>query len=139
MRGNIKPILHQKRCTFFEGMTMTKGAKQPIPLYDRFEKEMGLFTRHIQILALVYRKSPIGILRLSRATGLPKHKIRYSLKILENEGLIEAKTVGAVPTKASESFMKDLQELVTRFKAEFDVLEKSIQKDLKALKTEERR
>ena len=118
---------------------MTKGAKQPIPLYDRFEKEMGLFTRHIQILSLVYRKSPIGILRLSRATGLPKHKIRYSLKILENEGLIEAKTVGAVPTKASESFMKDLQELVTRFKAEFDVLEKSIQKDLKALKTEERR
>ena len=112
---------------------MTKAAKQQIPLYDRFEKEVGLFTRHIQILSLIYRKSPIGILRLSRATGLPMHKVRYSLKILESEGLIEAKKVGAVPTKASENFMKELQELVTRFKAEFDALEKSIQKDLKGL------
>ena len=109
-----------------------------IPLYDYFEREVGLFTRHVQILSLVYRKSPIGILRLSRATGLPKHKVRYSLKILETEGLIKAKAAGAVPTKASESFMKDLQEMVTRFKTEFDTLEKSIEKDMKALKADER-
>ena len=117
---------------------MNKTATQQIPLYDYFEREMGLFTRHIQILSLVYRKSPIGILRLSRATDLPMHKVRYSLKILEGEGLIEAKPAGAVPTKASESFMKDLQEMVTRFKTEFDSLEKSIQRDMKTLKAEEK-
>ena len=62
------------------------------------------------------------------------HKVRYSLKILEGEGLIEAKPAGAVPTEASETFMKNLQEMVTRFKAEFDALEKAIQKDMKTLK-----
>ncbi len=118
---------------------MSKTAKSQIPLYDYFEREVGLFSRHIQILSLVYRKSPIGILRLSRATGLPMHKVRYSLKILESEGIIEAKPAGAIPTEISETFMKNLQEMVTRFKAEFDALEKSIQKDLKALKAEERR
>jgi len=118
---------------------MSKTAKQTIPLYDRFEKEMNLFGRHIQILSLVYRKSPIGILRLSRETGLPKHKVRYSLKILENEGLIEARSVGAVAVNPSESFMKNLHELVIRFKAEFDELEKVIKRDLSLLKSGEKR
>lgn len=114
---------------------MSKASNNTIPLYDRFEKEVGLFTRHIQILSLVYRKSPIGILRLSRETGLPKHKVRYSLKILENEGLIVAKSVGAMAVHPSDEFMKNIRELVVRFKDEFDELEKSIQKDMKALKS----
>jgi len=118
---------------------MSKTTEQTIPLYDRFEKEMGLFSRHIQILSLVYRKSPIGILRLSRETGLPKHKVRYSLKILENEGLIEARTVGAVAVKPSEKFLKNIHELVIRFKAEFDELEKAIKQDMSKLKPEEKR
>ena len=118
---------------------MSKTTTKQIPLYDRFEKEVGLFTRHIQILSLVYRKSPIGILRLSRETGLPKHKVRYSLKILENEGLIEARSVGAVALNSSDKFLKNLHELVTRFKAEFDSLEKVIQGDLQSLGEERKR
>jgi predicted transcriptional regulator len=109
---------------------MSKASTKSIPLYDRFEREMALFGRHVKILSLVYQKNPIGILRLSRDTGLPMHKIRYSLKILEEEGLIEAKTVGAIPTEQSGKFLKTLTELVSRFKQEFDGLEQMIQTEL---------
>ncbi len=113
---------------------MTKKTLQSVPLYNRFEKEMDLFTRHIRILTLVYQKSPIGILRLSRETKLPKHKVRYSLKILENEGLIEAKTVGAVAVNSSEEFLQNIHALITRFKEEFDEMGKTTQQELEALK-----
>ena len=118
---------------------MSEKQQQQIPLYDRFKKEVELFTRHVEILSLVYRKSPIGILRLSRETGLPKHKVRYSLKILENEGLIEAKSVGAVAVNPSEDFLGNLHELVIRFKDEFDQLEQAIKLDMEVFKSKEKR
>ena len=109
---------------------MSKAKTTSIPLYDVFERELNLFRRHVQILSLVYQKDPIGILRLSRETGLPMHKIRYSFKILENEGLIEAKTVGACQTKLTKEFLENLPELLGRFKNEFDDLEQTIQGEL---------
>ncbi|HID71737.1 MAG TPA: winged helix-turn-helix transcriptional regulator [Thermoplasmata archaeon] len=117
---------------------MKEGKEGSVPLYARFEKEMDIFTRHIKILSLIYRKSPIGIVRLSRETGLPKHKVRYSLKILEKEGLIEAQPVGAVAVEPAEKFLKNVHELVSRFKKEFDTLERTIQLEMKIHEKKER-
>ena len=105
-----------------------------IPLYDVFEREMALFRRNVQILSLVYQKQSIGIVRLSRETGLPLHKVRYSLHILEKEGLIQAKPRGASPTPHTKVFLENISELVGRFKTEFDDLEQTIQGELKQKK-----
>lgn len=62
-------------------------------LTDQLEKE----ARDLRILAAVIDYGPIGIVRLSKETGTPEHKVRYSLRMLENDGFVEATQQGAIP------------------------------------------
>ncbi len=52
------------------------------------EKELDLLIRHIDVLKTVRDNGPIGIIRLSQITGQPQHMIRYSLRTLEHDGII---------------------------------------------------
>ena len=55
---------------------------------------------------------PIGIMKLSIETGMPDHLVRYSLRVLEQQGLIEPSTQGAVATKsANEAYSGFREEL----------------------------
>jgi predicted transcriptional regulator len=72
-----------------------------------FQNELELLRRHIRMLEYVERHGPIGIIRLSTLLGVPKHKVRYSLRILEQEGYIQASTQGATATpKVTELFQR---------------------------------
>lgn len=62
------------------------------------EKELGLLSRHIDVLKTVKDHGPIGIIRLSQMTGQPQHMIRYSLRTLEKDGIITPSPHGAVVT-----------------------------------------
>jgi predicted transcriptional regulator len=62
-------------------------------LADQLEKE----SRDLRVLSAVIEHQPIGIVRLSNETGIPEHKVRYSLRMLENDGLIDPTQQGAVP------------------------------------------
>jgi len=57
-----------------------------------------LIDRYISLLAVVVRHSPIGINRLSEKTGMPQHKVRISLRMLQQDGLIEPTNKGAIPS-----------------------------------------
>lgn len=76
-------------------------------------EEIGLLERHIMILKTVRDMQPIGLIRLSELTGIPKHKVRYSLKLLEQEGLIVATTEGATVTDRYDGFMQEISNYVT--------------------------
>ncbi len=71
-------------------------------LTRRVQHELELLKRHIVILKKVIDSGPIGILKLSLETGMPDHLVRYSLRVLEQQGLIEPSTQGAVATKSAE-------------------------------------
>ena len=62
-------------------------------LTDQIAKE----SRDLRVLTAVVENHPIGIVRISKETGLPEHKVRYSLRMLEGDGLVEATQQGAVP------------------------------------------
>ncbi len=64
-------------------------------LVGRLLTELELLGRHLNLLREVQREGPRGILRLSEALGQPAHRVRYSLRLLEEAGLIEATTTGA--------------------------------------------
>lgn len=72
-------------------------------------EELGLLERHVSILKTVRDNQPVGLIRLSEMTGIPKHKVRYSLKLLEKEGIIRATTEGAVVTDSFEPFMESMR------------------------------
>jgi predicted transcriptional regulator len=66
-------------------------------MVDRLENQVEKEARDLAVLRAVISDGPIGIVRLSERTGLPEHKVRYSLRMLEDDGLVEPTPSGAVP------------------------------------------
>lgn len=81
-------------------------------LTGKMELELELLQRHVEILKAVKDHEPIGIIRLSEVTGHPQHKVRYSLRILEQEGLIEPSAQGAVVTPRIAEFIPHLRHIL---------------------------
>ncbi|HWG90969.1 MAG TPA: hypothetical protein VNZ52_09005 [Candidatus Thermoplasmatota archaeon] len=81
-------------------------------LTGKIETELDLLQRHVAILKAVKDNEPIGIIRLSEITGHPQHKVRYSLRILEQEGLIEPSAQGAVTTDRLNEFIPHLRHIL---------------------------
>ena len=77
-------------------------------MLSRLEREIELTARHIAILRLVVREGPIGIIKLSELSGCPQHKVRYSLRVLEQKNLIKPSSQGAVATPKAKRFVKTL-------------------------------
>jgi len=67
-----------------------------------------MLERHLQVLKMVIRNEPIGIVKMSNETGYPHHKVRYSLRVLEEENLIEPSSQGAITTEHTAEFVADL-------------------------------
>lgn len=78
----------------------------------RLENEVSLLERHVKMLKIIKENEPIGIIRLAELLGHPQHKVRYSLRILEQEGLIVPSPDGAVTTEKFDEFMKDIDRLL---------------------------
>lgn len=77
-------------------------------MLERLKEEMELLTRHILVAKAVVEYQPIGIMKLSELLDLPFHRIRYSLRILEQMGYIRASPAGAVATPRAEELLKNL-------------------------------
>ncbi len=86
-------------------------------LVDRIEEELELLARNVEILEKLAKSPPIGIIRLSEALQLPIHKTRYSLHLLEREGVIQPSADGAVVTDKAVEFWTDLNESLDRMSA----------------------
>lgn len=69
-----------------------------------------MLDRHLEILKMVIENEPIGIVKTSNETGHPHHKVRYSLRVLEEENLIEATSQGAITTDRTEEFLTELDD-----------------------------
>ena len=83
-------------------------------LTDGVESELELLERHIVILKVVIEKGPIGIMKMSEETGIPNHRVRYSLRVLEHENLIIPSTSGAVATDNAREFIRGFGSVITR-------------------------
>ncbi|HEY7587638.1 MAG TPA: hypothetical protein VIB49_02705 [Thermoplasmata archaeon] len=78
-------------------------------LTSKIEAEIKLLQRHVAMLKAIMENQPIGIIRLSELLSFPQHKVRYSLRILEQEGLIKPSPEGAVTTDKLEEFLDYLK------------------------------
>jgi len=79
-------------------------------MIDRLEKEVDMLERHLQVLKMVIENEPIGIVKMSNETGYPHHKVRYSLRVLEEETLIEPSSQGAITTERTQEFVDELDD-----------------------------
>ena len=74
-------------------------------MIDKLVDELELLERHILMLKITKENQPVGIIRLSEILDIPKHKVRYSLRLLEKEGLISPSTEGARVTDKYDEYM----------------------------------
>jgi predicted transcriptional regulator len=72
--------------------------------------ELELTERHLLVLKKVIEEAPIGILKLAEVTGMQNHKVRYSLRVLEQANLIKPSTQGAVPGDAIPKFLQEFEQ-----------------------------
>lgn len=89
-------------------------------MIDRLEKEVDMLERHLQVLKMVIGNEPIGIVKMSNETGYPHHKVRYSLRVLEEEDLIEPSSQGAITTEETVEFVSDLDGKVDEIMEKLD-------------------
>ena len=99
-------------------------------MIDKIDEDVELLARHIKMLRAIKENEPIGIIRLSEITELPKHKIRYSLRLLEKDGVISPSPEGAKTTDSYDQYMKDMEEFISDLKKEISVLESLLPKTL---------
>ncbi len=89
---------------------------------DEIESEMDLLKRTIKILSAVKKMQPIGISKLSEELSLEEHKVRYSLRLLEKEKIIEPTAAGARLTEKHDKFEKVLLEDLKNMKETLEEL-----------------
>jgi predicted transcriptional regulator len=93
----------------------------------KVKRELEIVLRHIGIMKQVRDNQPIGIFKLAERVKLPKHKVRYSLRVLEQSGIIEPTQHGAVIRKDADlsklrEDLEDIKELVKRIEKELEEL-----------------
>ena len=105
---------------------MEEKTKNRSSITDVAEKELELLGRHLDVLKTVKEHGPIGIIRLSQMTGQPQHTIRYSLRTLEKDGLIEPSPNGAVITEKVHETLGTLENTMDEFTTMVQNLKKKL-------------
>ena len=77
-------------------------------MLEKLKGDIRLLDRHIGVLKAVMEHEPIGIVKLSLLMDLPYHRIRYSLRVLEQMGYIQASPSGAVPTAQARRLLSNI-------------------------------
>lgn len=101
-------------------------------LLEHIGTELELTERHLLVLKKVIEEAPIGILKLADVTGMQNHKVRYSLRVLEQANLIKPSAQGAVPGEAVPKFLEEFEqelEKINKKLAQIKELEASIPKN----------
>ena len=95
-------------------------------LASKVESEVKLLQRHVTMLKAIVENQPIGIIRLSEMMNYPQHKVRYSLRILEQEGLIRPSPDGAITTDKLATFLVYLKGMLDEVAGTVQDLRKTI-------------
>ena len=101
-------------------------AKEIGVLAGKASKDLELLKRHVTMLQFVADNEPIGIIKLAELMELPQHKVRYSLRLLEKDGLIKASTNGAKTTRKVEKFLEDLKEHLAEMNSSVKEVQKGV-------------
>jgi predicted transcriptional regulator len=66
-------------------------------MIDRLARQLGKEERDLLVLEVVIRHHPIEASQIAETIEIDEHKTRYSVQMLEEDGLVEPTPDGAVP------------------------------------------
>jgi predicted transcriptional regulator len=101
-------------------------------IFNPIKSDMETLKRHISIIQTLLREQPVGIIRIAQVTKLPEHKIRYSLRLLEKQGLIIPSREGAILTpefvEQRESLAADAKDIASELDSIYQTIKSTLQK-----------
>jgi len=106
---------------------MKETKKERCTLTSVVETELEILKRHVDILKTLEKHQPMGIIKLSELTNYPQHMVRYSLRILEQEGLIEPSSHGAVTTDNARRTINILKKTLDHINKTVEEIRKKIE------------
>ncbi|WP_135855005.1 hypothetical protein [Halorussus salinus] len=77
-------------------------------MFERVENEVAIIERNLGVLEAVIEYKPVGLTTLDNRLSYPKHKIRYSLRILESKNLVESTSSGVTTTDYVPEFQAEM-------------------------------
>ena len=77
-------------------------------MLEKLKHEIDLLGRHLEVIRVVVEHQPIGIMKLADVLNIPYHRVRYSLRVLEQQGYIRASPSGAMATTRAEEVLEGL-------------------------------
>ena len=100
--------------------------KERCVLTNVIETELDILKRHVHVLQTLQTKQPMGIIKLSEVTKYPQHMVRYSLRILEQDGLIEPSPQGAITTEKVNETIDKLKNTLEKISTTAQDIKKSL-------------
>jgi predicted transcriptional regulator len=79
-------------------------------MLEKLKTEIELLGRHLDVVKVVVKHQPIGIMKLADMLNLPYHRVRYSLRVLEQMGYIRASPAGAIATPLALEVLQNLDD-----------------------------
>jgi predicted transcriptional regulator len=107
-------------------IVMEEKNKEKSTITSVAEIDLDLLSRHLQVMTTVKEHGPIGIIKLSQMTGQPQHMIRYSLRTLEKDGIIEPSPQGAIVTDKIHEALGTIETTLEDFTTKVQDLKKKI-------------
>ncbi len=77
-------------------------------MIERLARQLGKEERDLLVLGVVLSSYPIGSDRIAEEIGIDEHKTRYSLRMLEDDGLVDPTPEGAVPADGVETRIREI-------------------------------
>ncbi len=91
-------------------------------MLEKLQQEIDLIGRHLEVVRVVVAHQPIGIMKLAELLDLPYHRVRYSLRVLEQGGYIRASPAGAMATPLAEEMLVHLDENIDNLIAKLEAM-----------------
>lgn len=73
-------------------------------------EQTTLLQRHLAVLQQVVEREPIGIKNIASETEYAHHEVRYSLRRLQDNSVIEPSPQGADTTDKTDQYITDLND-----------------------------
>ncbi len=103
----------------------------PIPMNEgkiskQVEKEVDQLYLLLKMVRVIQKNQPIGIIKLSEIFDLPNHKVRYMLRLLENDGVISPSSNGCILNNGFEEYVENQLAALRDIRDRIDDIERDI-------------
>ncbi|MFQ3284913.1 hypothetical protein [Natronomonas sp.] len=77
-------------------------------MIERLARQLGKEERDLLVLEAVLSQYPVGIAGIAEEVGIDEYKTRYSLRMLEDDGLVDPTPDGAVPAEGIDGHIEEI-------------------------------